>query len=225
MAKAVLPYPDTMTLLSSLLALFPSLIIGLAGSVLVWLCVADSWLIGLSRLGLLLFVLYGLPVLIYRLHAWRYPVVEGVSYLQGQHYSPWWGSHQIQAIYITFPLLEAGLRLIPGAFSAWLRLWGAQIGHHVYWTPGLEIADRGLLTLGDRVVMGHRVGLYGHVIKPKRQDLLLYVKRIAIGDDTFVGAGSRLGPGVVVAPGTYLSAGSDLYPNQAISPASDIQAS
>ena len=217
MAKAVLPEPNTMTLLSSLLVLFPTLIISLAGVDLVWLCLADSWQSGLLRLGLLLLVLYGLPMLAYRFHAWRYPLVEGISYLQNQDYSPWWGSHQIQAIYIAFPLLEAGLRLIPGGFSAWLRLWGSHIGRHVYWTPGLEIADRGLLTIGDRVVLGHRVGLYSHIIKPKRQNLLLYIKRVAIGDDTFIGAGSHLGPGVVIAPGTQLNAGSNLYLNQAVS--------
>ena len=205
-----------MTLLSTLLAFFPSLIVGLAGVAFVWLCVADSWIAGLMRLGLLLFVIYGLPVLVYRLHAWRYPISEGVSYLQSKEYSPWWGSHQIQAIYIAIPALETWLRLIPGAFSAWLRLWGAEVGQRVYWTPGLEIADRGLLTIGDRAVMGHRVGLYAHVIKPKRQDLMLYVKRIHIGHDTFVGAGSRLGPGVAIAAGTYLSAGSDVYPNRAV---------
>jgi hypothetical protein len=205
-----------MTLLSTLLTVFPAVIMGLAGMTFVWLCLANSWALGLLRLGLLLFVLYGLPVLTYRCHNRFYPLSEGVSYLRGQQYSPWWGSHQIQLIYIAFPVLETVLRLIPGAFSAWLRLWGAQVGQQVYWTPGLEIADRGLLTVGNRVVLGHRVGLYAHVIKPKRQDLLLYVKRIQIGDDAFVGAGSRLGPGVGVQPGSYLGAGSDLYPNQNI---------
>lgn len=207
-----------MTLLSTLLSFFPAAVIGLAGLTGMWLCLANSWTVGLLRLGLLLFVLYGLPVLAYRVHHWGYPLVEGISYLRGKPYSPWWGSHQIQLIYIAFPVLETALRLIPGAFSAWLRLWGAKVGQQVYWTPGLEIADRGLLTIGSRVVIGHRVGLYAHVIKPKHQDLLLYVKGIYIGDDAFVGAGSRLGPGVVVPPGSYLGAGSDLYPNQKIAP-------
>jgi len=203
-----------MTLLSRLLAFFPALVMGLGGVSFVYLCLAPTWRAGLLRLGLLLLVLYGLPVLTYRLYIWWYPIPEGVSYLQGKQYSPWWGSYQIQAIYIAFPTLETVLRLVPGMFSTWLRLWGAEVGRQVYWTPGLEIADRGLLSIGDRVVMGHRVGLYAHVIKPKRQDLMLYVKRIQVGADAFVGAGSRLGPGVVVQPGTFLPAGSDVYPNQ-----------
>ncbi|MEM9905567.1 MAG: acyl transferase [Cyanobacteria bacterium P01_D01_bin.44] len=203
-----------MTLLSRLLAFFPTLVIGLSGISFVWLCLADSWLTGMLRFGICLFVIYGLPVVVYRFHTWFYPISEGISYLQGEQYSPWWGSHQIQAIYIAFPTLETVLRLIPGMFSAWLRLWGAEIGQHVYWTPALEIADRGLLSIGDGVVIGHRVGLYAHVIKPKRQDLMLYVKPIQIGAGAFVGAGSHLGPGVVVEAGGYLSAGSDVYPNR-----------
>jgi len=163
-----------------------------------------------------LFSIYGVPLLIYRLHQWVYPVQEGISYLKSKEYSPWWGSHQIQAIYIAIPVLEAVLRLIPGVFSCWLRLWGAKVGQNVYWTPGLEIADRGLLEIGDRVVIGHRVGMYSHIIKPRKQDLMLYVKKVKIGNDVFVGAASHLGPGVAIADGTFIAAATNLYPNQQV---------
>ena len=206
-----------MTLLSQLLALFPGLVVGSTILSFIWLCLADSWGTGLLRLGCLLFVLYGLPVVIYRLHARFYPIVEGVSYLKGEQYSPWWGSHQLQSIYIAFPLLESVLRLVPGAFSSWLRLWGAQIGRQVYWGSIGEIADRGLLTVGDRTLIGHRVGLYAHIIKPKRDNLLLYVKAIKIGNDAFVGSGSYLGAGVVVTEGAYLESGSEIHPNKTVS--------
>lgn len=203
-----------MTLLSRLLSAFPALIIASAGLSFLRLCLAHSWVEVLLRSSLLLFVLYGFPLLAYRLHSRFYPIAEGVSYLQGHDYSPWWGGHQIQLVYIAFPMLETALRLIPGAFSAWLRLWGAQVGEQVYWAPGLEIADRGLLEVGDRAIIGHRVGLYAHVIKPKRHDLMLYVKPIKIGADAFIGSASRLGPGVVIAPGDWLPVTSDLFPNQ-----------
>ncbi|MDZ8263638.1 DapH/DapD/GlmU-related protein [Nostoc sp. ChiQUE01b] len=160
--------------------------------------------------------IYGLPVLVYRLHEWVYPVREGISYLQNKEYNSWWGSHQIQAIYIAIPALEAVLRLIPGVFSCWLRLWGAKVGRDVYWTPGLEIADRSLLEIGDRVVIGHRVGIYSHIIKPRKQNLMLYVKKVKIGSNVFVGAGSHLAPGVVIGDGSYLPAASNLYPNQKV---------
>lgn len=206
-----------MTLLSRLLSLFPSLMIGLTSLSFVWLCLADSWATGFLRFGCLLFVLYGFPLLTYWLHNRFYPIAEGVSYLRGEQYSPWWGAHQIQSIYIAFPILETVLRLIPGAFSAWLRLWGAQIGKQVYWGSIGEIADRGLLRVGDHALIGHRVGFYAHIIKPKRDNLLLYVKAIEIGENAFVGSGSYIGAGVVITPGAYLESGSEIHPNKIVS--------
>ncbi|MEM6598019.1 MAG: DapH/DapD/GlmU-related protein [Cyanobacteria bacterium P01_C01_bin.69] len=206
-----------MTLLSRLLAFFPAAIISLASVSFVWLCLSESWLTGLLRLGNLLFVFYGLPLIAYRLHAKFHPIVEGVSYLKGEQYSPWWGSHQLQSIYIAVPLLESILRLVPGVFSAWLRLWGAKIGKDVYWGSIGEIADRGLLEVGDRTLIGHRVGLYAHIIKPKRDNLLLYVKAIEIGSDAFIGSGSCISAGVVVTEKAYLEAGSEIHPNRTVS--------
>ena len=201
-----------MTLLSKLLSFFPSLTLGLAMFSLVY----GLWEHRLWSLILCVFFLYGFPVLLYRLHTHVYPLKKGISYLQGADYSPWWGSHQLQAIYIAFPALETVLRLIPGVFSAWLRLWGAQIGKRVYWTPALEIADRGLLTIGDGVVFGHRVGMYSHIVKPRRGNLMLYLKPIVIGDGSFIGAGSYIGPGATITAGSYLEAGSEIYPNVTI---------
>lgn len=205
-----------MTLLSTILAFFPALVILLASVSFLGICIAPS----VVTVILFLFSLYGFPLCIYRIHHYFYPVVEGISYLKGKNYSPWWGSHQIQAIYITFPALEALLRLIPGLFSLWLRLWGSQIGRSVYWTPQIQIADRGLLEIGDRVIFGYGVGLYSHVIKPRKGDLMLYVKKIKIGDDVFVGAGSNLGPGVTIASGSYIPALTNVYPNQKLSDSS-----
>jgi acetyltransferase-like isoleucine patch superfamily enzyme len=95
-------------------------------------------------------------------------------------------------------------------------LWGAKVGRNVYWTPGLEIADRGLLEIGDRVVIGHRVGIYSHIIKPRKQDLMLYVKKVKIGNDVFVGAGCHLAPGVVIKDGVYIPVATNLYLNQKV---------
>ncbi|MDZ8051360.1 MAG: acyltransferase [Aulosira sp. ZfuVER01] len=201
-----------MTFLSKILLFFPTLILMLTGAAIVYLAYSPSIF---SILAVLLSI-YGLPLIVYRWHQWVYPVQEGISYLIGKEYSPWWGSHQIQVIYITIPVLEAVLRLIPGAFSFWLRLWGAKVGRNVYWTPGLEIADRGLLEIGDRVVMGHRVAISSHVIKPRKQNLMLYVKKVKIGNDVFVGAGSILAPGVVIGDGTFLTMATNLSPNQQV---------
>jgi acetyltransferase-like isoleucine patch superfamily enzyme len=201
-----------MSVLSRVLSIFPAFALVLDVVAFGYFCLHPGVIGAIA----LLLTVYGFPVVVYRLHGWRYPIQEGISYLRGADYSPWWGSHQIQVVFIALPALEAALRLIPGAFSCWLRLWGASIGKDVYWTPGLEIADRGLLEVGDRTVFGHQVELYAHAIKPKKDNLMLYVKLIKIGSDVFVGAGSRLAPGVVIADGTYVPAKTDVHPQQTL---------
>lgn len=189
-----------MTLLSTVLSFFPTLVMLMIFGSFLAICYQPGIISVLS----LLFSIYIFPLLIYRIHNYFLPIKEDVSYLCGKEYSPWWGSHQIQSIYITFPVFEAILRLIPGAFSLWLRLWGSTVGKKVYWTPKLEIADRGLIEIGDNVILGYGVGIYPHIIKPKKQDLLLYVKKVKIGSNVFVGAGNNIAPGVNINDNTYI---------------------
>jgi len=165
-----------------------------------------------SILGAVLAV-YVVPVAVYRLFIKLHPLDLGLSNMAERRFSPWWASHQIQLLYTAVPILEAVLRMIPGAYSAWLRLWGSKIGSAVYWTPRMEIHDRGLLDVGDRVVFGHKVELYGHTVTPKRDRLLLYTGLVAVGPGAFVGAGSRLAPGVVIEPGAVVPILTDLYMN------------
>lgn len=199
-----------MTLLSILLSWFPSIIISLAIGSFISICFHPNFL----NISCLIFILYGIPLIIYRIHNLFYPIGAGVTYLLDKKYSPWWGSHQIQTIYIAFPVLETLLRLIPGLFSIWLRLWGAKIGKNIYWTPKLEIADRGLIEIGDNVIFGYGIELYSHVIKPKNDNLMLYVKKIKIGNNVFIGAGCRFGPGVNIKDETFIPVTTDLYPNK-----------
>ena len=189
---------------------FPTFILLLTGSTIVYFIYSHH----IVCIFAILFFIYGLPLLVFRLHEKIYPVQEGISYLVGKEYSPWWGSHQIQVIYIAIPVLESVLRLIPGMFSLWLRLWGSKIGKNVYWTPALEIADRSLLEIGDNVVIGHRVSISSHVIKPKKENLMLYVKRVKIGNNVFVGGGSMIAPGVVINDDNFIQVNTILLPNQ-----------
>ena len=199
-----------MTVISIILSLFPTLVMLIAGASFIWMCFEPS----IFSILALIFCLYCLPLVIYWIHQYFYSVKEGISYLVGKEYSPWWGTHQIQLIYIAFPVLETILRLIPGAFSLWLRLWGSKIGKGVYWTPSLEIADRGLIEIGDCVVFGHRITILSHAIKPKKQNLMLYVKKVKIGDNVFLGAGSHLAPGVVIEDGSYIPVATNIYLNK-----------
>jgi hypothetical protein len=152
-------------------------------------------------------VIYVVPPLLYRTLLLR----PGLYDLKQPKFNAWWATHQLQQLYIAVPALEALLRVVPGLYSAWLRLWGSKIGGGVHWTPRMEVLDRGLLEVGDGVVFGHKVELYGHTVMPKGERLLLYVDRVKVGAGAFVGAGSRLAPGVVVEAGAVVPILTDLY--------------
>lgn len=195
-----------MTWRARLFGLFPALWLALLLGCAFWLLRTASVAAALA----LLFVAYLLPVLCFRVHEALWPLREGRSRIDAPGYSPWWGGHQFQLMYNAFPALESALRLLPGVYSAWLRLWGSRVGRRVYWTPRVEVADRSLLDIGDGVVFGHLTACYAHLIKPHRGGLVLYVRRIRIGDGAFLSAGSRLGPGVRIAAGTVLPLLSDV---------------
>ncbi len=76
----------------------------------------------------------------------------------------WWYTAQWQVVFNRFPQLEEMLRMVPGLYSIWLRLWGAKIGGLVYWSPGLNIFDRPFLDIGGRVVIGADTKLSPHLL-------------------------------------------------------------
>jgi acetyltransferase-like isoleucine patch superfamily enzyme len=198
---------------------------------IVWFAVQPSVIALLALLA----VLYALPLLTYRVHNWFHPITPGLQRFENNTYSPWWGTHRIQLIYIFLPSLEAVLMMVPGLFSLWLRLWGSTIGKRVYWTPRLELLDRTLLNIGDDVVFGYNSGLCGHLVvseaqfKSQKQLTLkdtvalpggdkpvLLVDQVRVGRGVFVGAGSRLGPGTVVADKVSLPLLTYLVANQRV---------
>jgi hypothetical protein len=189
-----------MTLRARLFGLFPALWLLAVLACALLLVMLPS----LSSLLLLAFMLYLLPVLCFRVHDAVWPLVEGRSRIDAPGYSPWWGGHQFQVMYSAFPALEAALRLVPGLYSAWLRLWGSRVGRGVYWTPLVEITDRSLLDVGDGAVFGNRAACYGHLIKRRGDAMILYVRRIRVGAGVLLGAGSRLGPGARIDDGVDL---------------------
>ena len=70
------------------------------------------------------------------------------------------------------------------------------------------------MIIGDKVIFGHKVECYGHVIKPKPDGLRLYTKLIVIGNAAFIGAGTRIGPGVKIEDGAFVPLLTDLLVNQ-----------
>ena len=204
-----------MSLLGRLLTFFPALVLASALACVVAMVVTRNPL----WLAALVFAIYGLPLVAFRVINAFAPLRETRSYLDGPRYSPWWGSHQLQRIFIALPQLESLLQLMPGAFSLWLRLWGSRIGRRVHWTPRVEIADRSMLDVGDDVVFAHKVECYAHAIKPSRRGrLVLYVRRIRIGSRVFVGAGARIGPGARICDGVFVPILTDVYPDTRLDP-------
>jgi acetyltransferase-like isoleucine patch superfamily enzyme len=202
----------SMTLAGKLITFFPGLhallVLGCCG----YFVVHPGWL---SALFIAL-AIYIFPLICYHLHQMAAPIVEGDSTIIGT-YSPWYGSHMIQLVFIGFPSCERFLRLFPGVFSVWLRLWGSKVGKAVYYTPHLELADRGLLEIGHGCVFGYNVKIACHYISPsKEKGLKLYVRKVVIEDGGFVGAASRLAPGVVVKSGALVKATVDVYPDTVV---------
>jgi hypothetical protein len=201
-----------MSVAGRLFAWFPTLHLALIATALGWAVVRP----GLVSLLTIAAVTYGLPVLLFRVHNWLAPLRPGISDLAVPTHSAWWGAHQLQRNFVAFPALEAALRTVPGLFSAWLRLWGSEVGRNVIFTPQLDLLDRTHLSIGDGVLFGHRVTLACHVVHPRGDRLLLYVAPITIGEGAFIGAGSVLGPGVTIEANAILPAGTVARPRRRI---------
>ncbi|MFT6067695.1 MAG: acetyltransferase-like isoleucine patch superfamily enzyme [Bacteriovoracaceae bacterium] len=201
-----------MTLLSKAMTLFP-----LIHAVLIFISLF-FFAKGPSAYSSLIIpmAIYLFPLISFRIMNLFYPINEGRSDLAKDKYSPWWGGHQIQLLFYVVPQFEAFLRIIPGGYSLWLRLWGSKVGKGVYWTPNVEIDDRSMVEIGNHVLFGHKVELISHVVGGKKGNFSLYSKNIVIGDGSFVGAGSRLGPGAEIEAGCFLPVLSDIYVDEYI---------
>jgi hypothetical protein len=185
-----------MSILGILVTLFP-LSVYVLFLLALYIFVVDPSVVGLFSL---LAVLYCYPLISFRILNLFIPLKEGTYDLSAKKYNPWWGSYQFQTIYYVFPFLEGVLKSVPGLFSFWLRCWGSKIGKNVLWTPNVEVCDRPLMKVDDHVVIGHTAMFIAHIINQKEGKPVLYIKSITLGKGSFVGAGSKFGPGVELKP-------------------------
>lgn len=202
-----------MTLSGRLVALFPVFQLALVALSLGWLVVSPSALGLVALLG----ALYLLPVIAYRAQSRLVEMKLGVTNLSSPKYSAWWGAYQFQRIFVTLPGLEGILRLVPGLFSAWLRLWGARVGRRVLWTPKFELLDRTHLDIGDDVVMGHDVLITSHLIRPGKKGPILFFAPVTIESGAFIGGRAVVGPGATIESGVFLPAGTHVHPAKRVS--------
>lgn len=180
-----------MTALDRLFSYFP-LFLTLAASCA--LGVLAAWPSGWS-IFLLIAVIYLLPPMVLRIMLRWAPISIGISKIDGRKFSPWLAAHHIQAFYDALPFLEALLRVIPGFYSMWLRMWGSRIGYGVEWSVNASILDRNLMEIGNRVVFSRHVELSAHVRRKTEGGSLVLVRPVHIGGYAFLGAGAQIGPG------------------------------
>lgn len=145
--------------------------------------------------------LYVVPPLLGRLLRLFVTIPEGSIKIGTKEFFAWWTLLQLQMVFCRFPSLEEMLRLIPGLYSSWLRLWGACIGRLTYWSAGTLILDRPFLSVGDDVIFGAAVRLNAHVLlKNKQGQLELLLGTLKIGDRAIIGGYSLLTAGTEIAP-------------------------
>lgn len=190
-----------MTWLGRLSSIFPLMhVLLMAGSAFYFITVPT-----VISFSILLAVIYVLPPFLLRIYTWRFPVKHGKHVMNRRGRCDWWVAHQLQLSYQLLPFLEGLLRLIPGCYSLWLRLWGSRIGRRVYWTVNVEIVDRHLMDIGDDVIFGHLVKCCCHVINKKTNgDLVLTVRPIRIGEGSLIGAEARISLGVSIPAHTVV---------------------
>lgn len=160
-----------------------------------------------ARLVASLAWLYLAPPTCYRLLCRIAPSVAQRTRVGSRDFLIWWAGHQLQVVFCRFSFAEELLRLVPGLYSQWLRLWGSKIGANVYWTAGVTITDRAWLEIGDCVTFGAGVKLNAHVIAlgaDGTRELIL--ARISIGGGSQIGGYSLLTAGTSVAPGSVTRA-------------------
>ena len=154
--------------------------------------------IGRSATGL--GMLYLIPPIFARVILKVTPLERGRIRPYSKAFFAWWALLNLQVLFCRFPALEETLRLIPGLYSAWLRLWGSKVGKLVYWSAGTRILDRSFLSIGHGVIFGAGVRLNAHVLD-RDPDLTLILDDIRIGDEAIVGGYSLLTAGTTVDPG------------------------
>lgn len=192
-----------MTFWDRLFSYFPLIVTAMA---LAALGVFAQWP-GVWSALLFLFVIYFFPPIVQLVMLRWAPLKQGIACIDGRAFCPWLASHNIQAFYDALPYLESLLRVIPGFYSMWLRIWGSRVGYGVEWAVRMDVLDRGLMDIGNRVVFSREVELAAHVRqKMEGGGSRALVRQVRIGSHAFIGADARIGPGASVPHGANVPA-------------------
>lgn len=141
------------------------------------------------------------------------PVTAGAMPSQ-REFGLWWFLTQLQMPFNRIGLLEELLRLVPGLYSLWLKLWGARVSLMTFWTRDVLISERYLLTIEPGVTVASQTGISAHLVNPGTDGVLrLVVAPVVIERGAVMGIRSGLGPGCRLFAGELLPAGRLLPPH------------
>ncbi len=144
--------------------------------------------------------LYLVPPIVCRVAAWLLPIRCQRIEIGTRDFFVWWFMLNLQMLFCRFPTLEEILRVFPGCYSMWLRLWGARVGRLTYWAAGVRVLDRQALDIGNDVTFGAGSRLNPHVMLADDQGrLTLVLAPVKIGDRVAVGGYSLLVAGSEIA--------------------------
>lgn len=120
---------------------------------------------------------------------------------------------QYQLIYNRFPLLEEILKIIPGAYSLWLNLWGAKVSMFVFWSSGVTVMDRYNIAIDKGAIIGTECLLSGHflTLDESGEDSVI-IDMIHIGSGALIGTRAMVAPGCIIHPNETLPATRLLMP-------------
>lgn len=145
-------------------------------------------------------MLYLFPALAGRVIATGFPIRSGVLKVGSADFFKWWALVNLQMIFNRLPMLEELMRIIPAAYSAWLRLWGSKIGRLVFWAPGTLVLDRSFINVGDDVLFGVGTQILPHLmIRNELGENEVLLASVKVGARAVVGGKSMLGPGSEIA--------------------------
>lgn len=89
--------------------------------------------------------------------------------------------------------------------------YNISVGEGFYANFDCVMLDGGGITIGDRVLLGPRVGIYttNHALDPaERAAGACIAKPVVIGDNVWIGGGVTINPGVTVGDGAVIGSGS-----------------
>lgn len=166
--------------------------------------------------GVLLFAayLYLVPPLACRLLIAAYGRPEGRFTQDTTGYRVWWVATQLQMPFNRLPFLEEFLRLAPGLYPLWMKLWGANFSSIAYAAPGVAITDRWLVEIGPGVVLGAQSAISSHMgIRDEAGRWLVDIAMPVVEEHAILGGQSSMGPGARVRRGALLPAGRMIAPH------------